>query len=292
MVSALELATAKSCLEVGCGAGHGLSLLRAELDKHEPAGDEPILVATDLSGEMIALARAQSAKLGLGAEVIQKDAQDLPVEWSGKFDRVISCLCYHICPDHLQALKEMYRCTVSGGLVAFSVWGKAGDDSSMFTIMPKAIENLRKSGSLPRPAAPAPAVRSNFHLGGDDALLVVFTGHTHTCTNMRAQPRIRAARIHVRARPQASTNTCAHEHTRVRLCARTHTRARTHVLTHTCTHSARTSRGLGLWTCCLGTCIVLGLSRAREGMHTSKPSRMVTRAVALPWRNSRQASRT
>ena len=58
-----------------------------------------------------------------------------------------------------------------GGLVAFSVWGKAGDSSNMFTCLPTALENLRKSGKLPRPVDKPPEARSNFHLGSDDDAL-------------------------------------------------------------------------------------------------------------------------
>ena len=96
------------------------------------------------------------------------DAQQLPENFSGAFDRVLACLCYHIVPDHRKALTEMRRACKPGARVAMSVWGQK-KSSPMFTLFGEALAELRASGVL----APdtAPPLRSSFHLGYDDAAL-------------------------------------------------------------------------------------------------------------------------
>ena len=224
MISALQLEKAASCLEIGCGAGHGLAMLRDEL------GSNGTLSACDFSPEMVKLAKARVKQLGGGvalssskaassptrsstprrkrapatpdskkeahervledleavargeehigpaiAKIFEADAQDLPADWTDKFERVVSCLCFHIVPDHKKATAEMFRVTAPGGLAAFAVWGQK-DDSPMFTLHAQAIASLREKGAIGPPSAEESAYsaalpRSNFYLGSDDAQL-------------------------------------------------------------------------------------------------------------------------
>lgn len=93
MVSTMQLDKAHSCLEVGCGPGYSIPLLRAEL----AAGAE--LVSTDFSEDMVALAKEHGDVHD--ATVCTADAMCLPAEFGGRFDRIFSSLCLHIVPGVL-----------------------------------------------------------------------------------------------------------------------------------------------------------------------------------------------
>jgi len=158
MISALELQYSKACLEIGCGPGHGLAALQREL----PTGAR--LCGCDFSPKMVALAALNTAHV----EVAVADAQSLPDHYGGSFDRVIASLCYHIVPDYLAALREMRRVCAPGARIALSVWGLKCD-SPMFTLFPAVLEEFRCDGRLPPDQNPP--MRTNFHLGSDDASL-------------------------------------------------------------------------------------------------------------------------
>lgn len=158
MISALDLQHATACLEIGCGPGHGLAALQREL----PSGVR--LCGCDFSPKMVALAALNTSRV----EVTVADVQALPDHFSGAFDRVVASLCYHIVPDYVAALREMRRVCAPGGRIALSVWGQKCD-SPMFTLFPAVLEEFRRTGRLPPDQTPP--MRTNFHLGADDALL-------------------------------------------------------------------------------------------------------------------------
>ena len=162
MISALQPAQAHSCLEAGCGPGHALATLRATLAVNA------VLVATDASPAMVELAAQNAATVR--ATVRQADIQALPEEFGARpFDRVLASLCVHLVPDPRVALREMFRVTAVGGIMAFSVWGRR-EASSMFTLFPSTLQTLRAAGELP-PELPDVAQHSNFHLGENDEAL-------------------------------------------------------------------------------------------------------------------------
>ena len=166
LVSALELGAAREVLEVGCGAGHGLAAIRAELR----AG--AVLAASDFSGAMLAraAARAEAAR----ATLEPADAQRLPRAFDARFCAAVANLVIHIVPDVDLALASLFGALRSGGALGASVWG-ARAASPLFTIVDDALAELRAAGALPAgPPPPAPGARpkrSNFHLGADDAAL-------------------------------------------------------------------------------------------------------------------------
>ena len=162
MISALQPAPAHSCLEIGCGPGHALAVLRSKLAANA------VLVATDVSPAMVKLAMPNAA--AVRATVRQADIQALPEEFGTRpFDRVIASLCVHNVPDPRTALRELFRVTVAGGIMAFSVWGRR-EASSMFTLFPATLQALRAAGELP-PELSEVAQHLNFHLGENDEAL-------------------------------------------------------------------------------------------------------------------------
>ena len=103
-------------LEVACGTGVVTRRLRARLD---PAVR---LVATDLSGDMVAYARR---KLGepAGVEWREADAVALPFP-DASFGAVVCQLGIMFVPDKAAAMREARRVLVPGGLFAFNVWDR------------------------------------------------------------------------------------------------------------------------------------------------------------------------
>jgi ubiquinone/menaquinone biosynthesis C-methylase UbiE len=103
-------------LEVACGTGVVTRRLRVRL---APAVR---LVATDLSGDMVAYARR---KLGepAGVEWREADAVALPFP-DGSFGAVVCQLGIMFVPDKAATMREARRVLAPGGLLAFNVWDR------------------------------------------------------------------------------------------------------------------------------------------------------------------------
>ncbi|MEV6931406.1 methyltransferase domain-containing protein [Dactylosporangium sp. NPDC051485] len=98
---------ARACgrvLEVAVGTGLNLP--------HYPAGAS--VSGIELSPRMLAIARERAAGLGLGAELLQGDAEALPYD-DGTFDTVVCALALCAIPRPATALAEMRRVLVPGG---------------------------------------------------------------------------------------------------------------------------------------------------------------------------------
>src|SRR5262245_16315506 len=103
-------------LEVACGTGAVTRRLRARLDPTVR------LVATDLSGDMVAYARRKLGELA-GIEWREADAAVLPFP-DASFGAVVCQLGIMFVPDKAAAMREARRVLVPGGLFAFSVWDR------------------------------------------------------------------------------------------------------------------------------------------------------------------------
>lgn len=95
-------------LDVGCGTG--LNLIEAAR-RFRPAR---LLAGIDISPGMVARAQAKTAALGLPAQIIQGDAEQLPYP-SGLFDLVICNSVFHWFKDRPRAMREMARVLRPGG---------------------------------------------------------------------------------------------------------------------------------------------------------------------------------
>lgn len=91
-------------LEVGVGTG-------ANLPHYRPT---TAVVGIDLSPAMLSIARARAAGLGRSVELIEGDAQRLPLP-DASFDTVVCALALCSIPDPAAAIGEMHRVLVPGG---------------------------------------------------------------------------------------------------------------------------------------------------------------------------------
>ncbi|HEY6295920.1 MAG TPA: methyltransferase domain-containing protein [Streptosporangiaceae bacterium] len=102
-------------LDVGCGCG-GTTLAAARAIAPGQA------VGLDISGPMLARARASAAAEGLGNAVFQQgDAQVHPLE-PGRFDAVISRFGTMFFADPVAAFANIRSATRPGGRLAFACW--------------------------------------------------------------------------------------------------------------------------------------------------------------------------
>lgn len=110
VLSAAAAWTFTSVLDVGCGTGNLLALLKR---------DNVGLAGADLSTGMIEQAKK---RLGSDADLRVADSEKLP--WAAhSFDLVVSTDSFHHYPDPMQALSEMKRVLKQGGhLILGDVW--------------------------------------------------------------------------------------------------------------------------------------------------------------------------
>ena len=105
-VKAMTAAPADRILEVGCGPG----FFTPDMTKAVPNGS---VVALDLQGEMLAMARPRAA----GARFVRGDAAVLPFA-SGAFDGVLVATVVGEVPDRTAFLHELRRVLRRGGVLS------------------------------------------------------------------------------------------------------------------------------------------------------------------------------
>jgi SAM-dependent methyltransferase len=139
-VKNLEPRDGQRVLEVAAGPGD-TGFLAA---KHLGNGR---LVSTDLSPEMVDVARQRGAELGIqnaDYQVLDAQAMDLA---DASFDGVLCRWGLMLMPDPAAALRECRRVLVPGGRLAFAVF--TGPEENPFASLP--ARTLMEQGHLPRP---------------------------------------------------------------------------------------------------------------------------------------------
>ena len=101
-------------LDIGCGSG-------IDLAGYARAGAN--VTGVDLTPRHVELARKHLAELGLGAPVLEGDAEQLPFE-DASFDRASSNGVLHHTPDFHAALREIHRVLRPGGEARIIVYNK------------------------------------------------------------------------------------------------------------------------------------------------------------------------
>jgi ubiquinone/menaquinone biosynthesis C-methylase UbiE len=112
------LAPGEHVLDLACGTGL-LTLAAADA-----VGPDGTVVGTDLSGQMVEVARQRAAARQLpNATFARMDAETLDLP-DATFDVVLCSLGLMYVPDPARAIREWQRVLKPGGRVVISVWGK------------------------------------------------------------------------------------------------------------------------------------------------------------------------
>jgi ubiquinone/menaquinone biosynthesis C-methylase UbiE len=108
LVRLLRLPRGGRILEVGCGRGIGLQALARLLEPDE-------LTGIDVDDALLGRAEAELREHEVTARLLRADVRELPFD-SGSFDTVVDFgTCYHV-PRPEEALREIGRVLVPGGL--------------------------------------------------------------------------------------------------------------------------------------------------------------------------------
>ena len=113
-----SLAPGDRVLDLACGTG------LVTLEAARSVGPQGTVLGTDLSGQMVEVARRRAAEERLSNATFQRmDAEilDLP---DATFDVVLCALGLMYLPDAQGAVREWLRVLKPGGRVAIAVWGK------------------------------------------------------------------------------------------------------------------------------------------------------------------------
>ncbi|MGI8617270.1 MAG: class I SAM-dependent methyltransferase [Actinomycetota bacterium] len=117
LVNLAELRSGGSVLDVGGGYGE------PSLTAAHAVGPDGRVVCTDISEEMLAVARDRATDAGLtNVEFIARDAEELQFD-DETFDAVLSRATLMFLPDVAGTLIRLRRFLRSGGRLAASVWG-------------------------------------------------------------------------------------------------------------------------------------------------------------------------
>jgi SAM-dependent methyltransferase len=140
MVEALAIAPGQRVLDVGGGTGS------ASIPAARTGAD---VVATDLTPELLDVARAQADEEGLEMTFEVADAEALPYE-DASFDVVMSSLGAMFAPHHEATASELLRVTKPGGKIGMANWTPEGQIGEMFRVM-KPFAPPPPPGAQPAP---------------------------------------------------------------------------------------------------------------------------------------------
>jgi ubiquinone/menaquinone biosynthesis C-methylase UbiE len=137
MLEFASLAPGEHVLDLACGTA------LATLDAARAVGPHGRVLGTDLSGEMIAIARQRAGDQHLSNATFERmDAETLDLP-DAAFDVVLCSLGLMYVPDPQRAVREWLRVLKPGGRVAIAVWGKRSNCgwSPVFPIVDAEVES-------------------------------------------------------------------------------------------------------------------------------------------------------
>lgn len=99
-------------LEIGSGRGGGSSFVASKLGPKSMTG-------VDLASDEVAHCREQYSEIK-NLKYVVGNSQDLPKDWTDKFDVVINCESSHCYPNFMAFAKEAFRVCKKGGYMCYA----------------------------------------------------------------------------------------------------------------------------------------------------------------------------
>ncbi len=162
LLELVVIAPGMRVLDIACGTGEP-ALPAARL-----VGPAGFVLATDIAGEMLEVAREKAEAQGItNVEFRRVDGEELDVE-PNSFDAITCRWGLMFMPEPLKCLKSAHRALKPGGRIAAAVWGPP-DRNPFFTI-PASV--LAAHIQIP---APDPSAHGPFALADQSKLDFLFT---------------------------------------------------------------------------------------------------------------------
>tara|TARA_R100001143_G_scaffold63596_1_gene73245 strand:- start:26594 stop:27412 length:819 start_codon:yes stop_codon:yes gene_type:complete len=117
LMKMMDLKPGETVLETACGTGLVTERITGKVGKYGR------VVATDLSEEMIKLAKQRLNSGNGSVEFKRMDAEKLDM-YEESYDSVICALGLMYVPDPVQSLKEMHRVLKPDGRAGIAIWGE------------------------------------------------------------------------------------------------------------------------------------------------------------------------
>ena len=124
LVRACSISAGQRVLDVGAGSGNVAITAAA-------AG--AVVVASDLTPELLDAGRRAAAARGVGLDWVEADAQQLPFD-DDEFDVVTSAVGAMFAPDHQATADELVRVCRPGGVVGMINWPPHGFAAEFFAV--------------------------------------------------------------------------------------------------------------------------------------------------------------
>ena len=138
LIEATGVSEGDAVLDLACGAGE------PAVTAARYVGQEGRVTATDLSPEMLAVARRRAEKGGFdNIEFEIADMEDLPFG-DAMFDRVISRFGVMYSPNPITTFSEVRRVLKPDGRAGFAVWGEHSANTLLSTVLATANARLNQ----------------------------------------------------------------------------------------------------------------------------------------------------
>jgi len=175
MIAELAAHAGDTVLELAAGAGD------TGFDAAEIVGGHGRVVSTDLSPEMVAVARRRGAERGLrNVEYRVMDAERIELD-TDSVDGVLCRFGYMLMADPAAALAQTRRVLRPGGRLALVVWG-APERNPWISILART---LVEGGHTP---PPEPAGPTPFSMANEDGTRALLAGAGFTSVRMEEVP--------------------------------------------------------------------------------------------------------